>query len=298
MPNDNLFSDWILQYVESGSIWGNILALLLVTLQAVLLNGIINQHKMTKETTYYPALFYVLLASAIPDFLYLSPVVLAATFYIIALSELFKWYKNYEAATQIFNVGFWLSIASLFFFPVSIYFWLALIGLSVLRSLKVNEFFVLLIGFLVPYFLIGVYFFWIDQLPNFMYGQVFNNFGFFSFDIKNETHNYVKIGFFVVLVIWVLIQASQFFVRQSIQNQKNVSLLLWSIAITFVGLFAYQLVSLETLMLLAVPLSYFLSVSLLNMKQKILPEAIHVGMLILVFCIQYKEYVWDFFFLE
>lgn len=296
--SSHYLSDLLFQYIPSASIWGNILALLLVLVQAIMINNVVNQYKMTKEVTYYPALFYILLVSAIPEFLYLSPVLIAMTFYIIALIELFKWYKNYEAATQIFNVGFWLAIGSLFYMPLSVFIILAIAGLSILRSNRIDEFLILIIGILVPYFLLGVYFFWSDGLPQFLQQQVYSNFNIGSFSIENTAYSYFKIGFFALWGIWAVFQASSFFFRQSIQNQKNVSILFWCVAVAATAFLLQSSSSLEALMLLAIPLCYFLSSSFLNMKRKAVPEIIHVLMLVFVFSLQYKEFVWDLFFIS
>ncbi len=296
--NDNFLSDVVLNYVGTSSVWANIIALLLVFFQAIMVNSMVNLYKMTIESTYYPALFYILLASAIPDFLYLSPVLMAATFYIIALMELFKWYKNYEASSEIFNVGFWLAIGSLFYFSISVYFVLGVVGLSVLRSFRPNELLVLFIGLLVPYFLLGVYYFWIDELPQFLDSQIYSNASFLDIQISNTTYAYLKVAFFAIFIIWTVSRASNLFFKQSIQNQKNIVILFWSIAVTFLIFLFQKAVSLEVLLLFAVPLSYTISSNLLNMKKRFMPELIHVLMLAALFTFQYKEYVLGVFLLD
>ena len=77
--------------------------MLLVVLQAIMLNTVVNNYKMGRELTYFTALCYILLASAIPEFLYLSPALMGNTFLIIALAEMFKWYRKFEASASIFN---------------------------------------------------------------------------------------------------------------------------------------------------------------------------------------------------
>ena len=66
-------------------------------------NIIIAKFRMASSVSLFPGLFYVLLVSMLPEFLTLSPALLANTFFIIAIWELFETYRKNEVSGNIVN---------------------------------------------------------------------------------------------------------------------------------------------------------------------------------------------------
>ena len=81
----------------------NILACLLVFLQAVYINRIVVKHRMGSQITLWPGLVYILLCSIIPQCTYLSAVLIAYSFILAAFSDIFKIYKRPFAVNFIFR---------------------------------------------------------------------------------------------------------------------------------------------------------------------------------------------------
>ena len=94
----------------------DLISLILVLLQALLLNILSARFRVSREVTMFPGLFYILLMSTLPSFLHLSPVLMGNTFLILAISSLFNAYNKSSVADSIFNIGFWIGVASLFYF--------------------------------------------------------------------------------------------------------------------------------------------------------------------------------------
>ncbi len=293
--DSNLLSNFLYEYISYNSFGASIFAMILVFIQGLMVNGIVKRYKMTKNSGYVPAMLYILFASFIPEFLYLSPVLLANTFGIIAIFQMFRWYRNYEAASEIFNVGFWLAIGSMFDFSLSAFYFLALVGLSNLRSFKSNEIVILTIGFIVPYFLVGVGQFWFDQFDSFWNELVLANFSFFDVVIENTALTYLKLIVYVVVVLWIFLQSQQYYFKTSIQVQKNINVLLFSIFISLLSIIYVTSYSLENLIYLAFPIAFFTALNLLNAKKTAVAEVIHLLLIATLFSFQYKEYIIDVF---
>jgi len=105
--SSGLFSDAVYRLVGTSGLWPAIWAAMLVFVQAVLVNALVAKFRIANEITYFPGVFYVLLSSCIPEFHYLSPALMANTFYILAFYELFDTYKKLSAASWLFNLGLW-----------------------------------------------------------------------------------------------------------------------------------------------------------------------------------------------
>ena len=90
LSNPGILAEYLYSFTAAKPFLSNSLSILLVFLQAMLINVIVAKHRMANEVTMFPGLFYILLCSSIPEFLAFSPPLLANTFYIIALFQIFK----------------------------------------------------------------------------------------------------------------------------------------------------------------------------------------------------------------
>ena len=108
-----VLSDWVYNLCGYSGSLATLLGLFLVFFQAILINIVIARLRMAVEVTLLPGLVYILLVSVIPDFLNLTPLLFANTFFILALLEMYKIYRSKSFAGNIFNIGFWLGIGSL-----------------------------------------------------------------------------------------------------------------------------------------------------------------------------------------
>ncbi len=266
-----------------------IVSILLVFIHAILINVIVARFRMANEVTLLPGVCYILLASAIPEFLYLSPVLLANTFFLIALFELFGSYRQKSIVGNFFNVGFWLGIASLFYFSEILFLLFAFFSIAILKTFRMKDTLIITIGLIVPYLLASVYFFWNDQLLWFWEHQFVNNLGFFNFELNYNWETYSKIGFFIILGIIVLLSYNGYISKKNLQVQKNIDILYWAMLFGILTVLLQANIRLEHLHIFTIPFSILLSFSLLNMR-KSLAEAVHLILMAGILILQFKVY--------
>jgi hypothetical protein len=284
-----VLSLWIYELCDGFYTLPFIVGIVLVFVHAVLINVMIANFRMANEVTLFPGVCYILLVSSIPEFLYLSPLLLANTFFIIALFELFGSYRQKSIVGNIFNVGFWLGVASLFYFSEFIFLLFAFLSSSILRKFHFKEALITTVGLIVPYILISVYFFWNDQLLWFWESQFVNNFGFLDFDIKYSIETYSKLGLFAILFMIIFISSGNYMAKKNLQIQKNISILYWALFFGFLSVFLQASIGLEHLLIFVVPLSIFLSFNLLNLRRSF-AEALHLIILVGILIFQFKDF--------
>ena len=153
------FTEILYQWVTPDSILGNILAILLITVQAFIINDWVMHNRIYPTPNLFGGLFYVLYVSCFPDFHHLSPAVIGNTFIVIIIQQLTLTYKAKSAAKQIFNVGFLVGLGSLFYLPVIFFFFVGAASLNIFRGLLIKERFILLLGVLTPFYLLMVWLF-------------------------------------------------------------------------------------------------------------------------------------------
>jgi hypothetical protein len=284
-----VLSIWVYDFFDGTKWLPFIVSIVLVFIQASLINVLVARFRLANEVTLLPGVCYIFLASSISDFLYLSPFLLANTFFIIALFELFGSYRQKSVVGNIFNVGFWLGVAGLFYFSEIIFLIFAFSSSAVLRKFRMKEGLIITTGFMVPYILIGVYYFWNDQFLWFWENQFVNNLGFLDFDIKHHWETYTKVGFFILLFLIVFISFGSYMAKKNLQVQKNISILYWALFFGFMTLFLQANIRIEHLLIFVVPLSIFLSFNLLNMRRS-LAEALHFVLLASILILQFKDF--------
>ena len=284
-----IFADWVIQLIDGNELLSDIAAILLLFGQAVLLNVFFADNRISRDYTLFPGLFYILVASIIPEFLILSPLLMANTFYLLAYRELFAVYRKPLAAANIFNAGFWIGIASLFYFSFSIFLLWGFMGLNIMRAFKLRERFMMLIGLLVPYILLGVYFFFKGRWAEFIQQQIIDNFAFWDIHLIDMPTFYIKLAFIGFLTLVALLSYSYYTGRRTIDVQKKIDIMYWGLLFGGLSLLVQTSPGLEHLLILSVPLGILLSLHFVQLS-KSLAEALHFILFISVIILQLAEF--------
>lgn len=129
----------------------------LVSFNAILLNYTFNTHEFFERNNYLPALFYFLIIGFFPASIHLNGELIAHTFIILAINQLFNIRQNEPAKSIVFNTAFFIGLASLFN-PIYIYFIFVVFGsLISIRPFKLREYLLPFIALIIPYFWVYLY---------------------------------------------------------------------------------------------------------------------------------------------
>ena len=232
MPLFILVSNWLMNY----KLLATLIALLLIILSGFILNYIINTHEILGKQSYMPALFYILLMSAFPALQTLHPCLFANIFLTLAIHQLFNTYRKDTAFSQIFNAGFLIAVASLFYLPAIMIFPLVWVALIVFRPFIWREWIIAFIGLIVPYIYLGVYYFW-NEMDFYFWNSV--EFGshleMLHFKMKGSTYFLTS----MILLITILSMGKLFMgLKGSKLKAKNsLIVLLWFLFFSTMGMF-------------------------------------------------------------
>ncbi|MDB5197360.1 MAG: hypothetical protein JWP88_1731 [Flaviaesturariibacter sp.] len=153
--------NWLKQ--SDSALIGSSIAFALLYIQALIINHTVNEYRMMAKQTFLPGMAFLLLTSLVPEWSYLSAPLVASAFLVWGFSKLFELYNAASANTKIYNIGFLLGLASFFYFPSLLFTICILIGLAILRPFRLNEFVLLLLGLLTPFYFLAVYLFLTDS---------------------------------------------------------------------------------------------------------------------------------------
>ena len=256
-PERALWSSIPIDSWLSNGIFQMFIDLILLMGQALIINNLVNKYRMTRDQSLFPGLMWILINNLFPDYFIHTPILLANLFLLYGIAEMFAVYKKPEVIQSIFNIGLWLSTASLFYSGYIIFLVVGFLGMNILRAPKTREYLVLLIGCCVPYFLIFTYYYWNDNLTYFYQHQFVIPLGFSMFANAN-IYLLIKvvIGFSLILMSLLIYNRINF--KQSIQTNKYIQILYWVLLLGGLMIFIQDSPGLDHLLVCAVPVAIIL----------------------------------------
>lgn len=283
---NSYFSEWLFSgFINPIS--QAVASILLVFIQALLINQLFIYHKISRETTLFAGLVYALFVSVNPLTNYFSPLLVANTFVILGLYNLLKTFKVADAGALIFNSGIFIGLASVLYTPYSILLFFGIIALLVIRSFRIKEKLQYFAGILTPYYLLGVLLYWNDtniENLNFISGI------FFHLPSLELPINILRL--FPALALLLMIPVCIFMYgnlsgRKNVQIQKKIDIIFWLLAFVFISFLLFRTEGQFHLLALAIPLSLLMGILMSESRRYILFELWHLLFILIAGISQY-----------
>lgn len=288
--NPGYFSQVFYDLIGSSSTIHAVLSMIILTINALMINVIFAKYRISRSVSLFPGVFYVLICSLFPDFLLLSPLLLANTFLIFAIFELFDIYKNNRPYPKIFNAGLWIGISVLFYFSMIVFVLAAFVGFIILRAINIKEQVAFILGLFTPFWLVGVYNFFFDTYDNFWNNTFSNNIAFFNWNAGFELADIIQIGILLLLMVIAIFSYRTYTIKISIRSQKYIDIIYWFAGFSILSLALQAGIKPDHLLIISVPLAFLISMSFLYMNKKI-AEALHLIILAGVMIYAFKP-IW------
>lgn len=164
------------------------IASLLIIYQAGYFNYVCSQRQLFMERNYVPGILYLLFANVSFDCSILSPVLIATTFVLLAFGTLIKQIQREGATDEVFELGFYLSMATLFYLPFGIFSFWAIVSLLLYSGVNFRQYALGAFGFVFPIALTLLFFFFrnaLDDLLRNLTTSVISHFDYSVADFKN-----------------------------------------------------------------------------------------------------------------
>ncbi|MCD9016376.1 glycosyltransferase family 39 protein [Parachryseolinea silvisoli] len=229
----------------------HILALLIIFSQAGYLGMVFIFKKAFSENTFIPSLIFAILSLFSFDVISLSPELLGSGFLLLAMSNLFKQIEFREQrAGSIFNLGFYIAIASLFAFSFVVYLLASAVILAIFTRATFRSYLLMIFGFLLPHVLLMSLYYLYDgmgalwtyyYLPNLAFGNTWYvpgsslwllgalplGFLVFSLIMMNRDARFTKYQSQLVqtMFFWMLFSFLQIFYSKELRPQSFITLI-------------------------------------------------------------------------
>jgi len=135
--------------------------------QVLYFNWVMNIRDVYPERNFIPGLLYALFLNMSFDCSTLSPMLLSTTFLLLAFGTLIKQMERRGATDEVFEVGFYISLAALFYLPSALFILWASLSLLLYTGASFRQHSLSLFGFVFPIMLTVFYFYMADSLEDF-----------------------------------------------------------------------------------------------------------------------------------
>ncbi|MEO6189638.1 MAG: hypothetical protein ABIO44_03950, partial [Saprospiraceae bacterium] len=238
------------------------LSLILIFIEANLLNNLVNSTKLNSEGQLFTGLVFVILTGFHPMLFALSAVLLANLFFILALRSIISIYLMKNASLSLFNFGFFIALASIFYTP---FIWMILLGipaLMIFRGFSLKELLQIMVGFLSVCLLLFFYLYLRNDGDLYYQNQVKEFFHPYLFSMQFGNKGLIAFLLIFSLFLFALIRFNLFQFKLNISLQKSFDFLFWACFISLLSTFFVKINSVSHLLILITPLTVFTSIML------------------------------------
>jgi hypothetical protein len=278
--SDSFFFRQVVQWLSNFGIHALVyssLAYLLVYAQAIMLNRIVNTHRLLQKQTHLPAMTYLLITSVLPQWYFLSSPLVVNTFMVWILSQLCKMHNAVNPRSLLFNIGMVTGVATFFYLPAIAFILLIIVGLAVTRPFKLQEWIVVLLGIITPYYFLASWYFLTGSWR-----------GYSIRDIRVAVPT-INENIYVIIAAAIMLTAiliGSYFIqsnfrRQIVQTRKSWVLIFVYLFVSLIVPFLNTDHSLDYWLLTVIPVSAIISAAFLYPEKRWFPFTVHWGLVIL-----------------
>jgi len=259
---------------------------ILLFAQALLVNHLVNSNEFYEKKSFIPAASYVLLLSLFNRQLFLTPAFFALFFVIFAISRILLVHRD-RGFTHIFDTGFFVSMAGLFYQPAFLLMFLVPYGLFQAAILDWKAWATSFIGFATPIYLMAIYLFVSGSWEGDYLSNAFSNWSLIDLPILTNNLMMVKMAILLILFIVSAVIVSQRFLKSTIQLRRYLTFMMVAVVFSLaISIFAGTHFS-QALALAVIPLSVMLAFFLHESQKGFIVELIHLACLTVVIVIQF-----------
>lgn len=261
------FYELLLYFVGDLPIILHIIALLLVVFEAFLVNRITVGQEILNTSTYLPGAMYAVFMSCCPQLTDVHPVLFANLFILLAIRRLFNMHRKEYVFSEVFDASFYISIATLFYVPSFVFLPLIWVSLIVIRPFVWREWIISLIGFVVPYLFVCMYFYWIDKFDYLWYDKLFYPLSINKIDLNWPVTYYFLFAVMFFISFVSLTKVFRGVTINTVRAKNNIIILFWLCGLALLSIVIAPLFSIQYFAFLAIPCSIFSANYFLSIKR-------------------------------
>ncbi len=262
----------LLQLIAAGfpSVY-SIFTFILLFIQAISINKIAADLKLHRHSNYLTGMTYLLVTSLFSEWFSLSAPLIVNTFLIWIWGKLCTLYNNPNPKATIFNIGLVTGLAAFIYFPSLTFLLLIMVGITIARPFKLQEWLMGLIGIITPVYFFASYLFLADKMSSF-------HFPGFHLSYPHFFGN--RWAYVAVVLVTLATGMGIFFInaninRQVVQTRKSWQLLFLYLIVAVFLPFVNTSLNFTYWILLTAPVAPIIAAAFFYPQKKLVPQLLH-----------------------
>jgi hypothetical protein len=199
----------------------------------------------------------------------LNPVLFSTLMLIIAFHNLLGIYSEEDAFEKVFNSGFFIGLASSFYFPAIFFFLFIWVTFMVFRLMNWREWVIALLGLVTPYLFIFTWFFFNDELVALLlaYRDYFTSISFMNYQLDTRWGTYFVIAIMALMTLVAIFRVIAGINEKTILIRKKIWAIMW---FTIIALLIFNISPVDehySLGLLTISISAFIAIAFSYLKR-------------------------------
>lgn len=142
------FIFWMIDALFGKSAWAlRIISLILIFVQAMMLNHFLIKRRVFSDLSLIPGLVYIVLTVSFYDYFTLSPALMANTFLIISIRYLFLHISEKRKYDSLFEIGAYIGVATLFYLPSCLFLLVPAVSYLFFTGTKFRSYMLMIFSF-------------------------------------------------------------------------------------------------------------------------------------------------------
>lgn len=280
-------SQWLFSSSHIDILWLTIAGGVLCFIESLLVNKIVNSHKVTTRKNYVGGLLFVLFSALVPEAMVLSPALIATLFLLLVINRLFNLGRPEKLLGDIFDLGFLSALAMCFYFPAVYFLLFVLIGFFVMRTTSIQGLMLIITGFVAVLVVVFTIYFWEDRLPTLLLDMVNskNRIPLSSLYLSHWQQGII--AWLGVTALFVLTMMPGLLFAAVIQTRKYITILVVGGLISLVATIFDFNFNLSHLLFLAVSLSILYTVFFVETKIRWIPQFLFYLLILTAIAVAY-----------
>ena len=286
ITDGSIFFQNIRQLLLPNPWTAQIIAFVLMLIEAFLLLRIDLKFIIVEDKVIMPPLFYVLIVSMLARNYNVLPVMLANLLLMLTIMRTFNSERLSEQKRYYFESGLLIGLGSLLFPPLMVMMLFVLATQFVIRYFDIREFLASVLGFVLPtfFYIFGMFMFDEQDLFWARLGQVFDT---QEFTLHLNIVQICAICYMALFALIALIVMSQYIRMYKVTTRKYFMLFFWLIIISVAGFFAVPCAGLTMLAFLAIALAFITSLYFMQIRRNAIGEILLLLLIISSFLVVY-----------
>lgn len=211
-------------------------SMILLMIQSNVVNNVAVSKGFTERYSLLPGLMYMLLMCSTTVMVAPHPVLFANTFLIPAMGKLFDVYDEQHYIKEIFNIGFLISVAGLFYYPALTFILALIISIFMYYIVNLRTLIAAFVGLLTPFVFISAYFYLRDVFNLWIENVRIVIQPFLIFEIETDIYQKAFIALLALLSFFAFFRLQVIYkTSKPIRMRKRITILLLFFLISVVS---------------------------------------------------------------